>query len=82
MTECKCKECSHLRGIRRTGNFRTAYYCEHPNQKYITDWFLSHKIQKMPGFLDYGKEQLPLKRTPRWCPILMKEREALHGKDL
>lgn len=69
MSECKCKSCPHMKSFRKPGNRRSEYCCEHPNQRHILEWFKEKKIQKMVGFLAYGKGELPLKRTPKWCPI-------------
>ena len=68
MSECKCKSCPYLKVHRKPTNRRSEYHCGHPDQMYILKWFKKSNMQKMEGFLAYGKGELPLKRTPKWCP--------------
>ena len=52
-------------------NTRSSFSCEHPDQKYIRDYFSAHKIKKMPGFIAFGKpfsSEVPIKTSPAWCP--------------
>lgn len=73
MSKCNCYECDFCKDNRRAGNTRGAYYCKHPNQSYIIDFFKQHKINKMPGFIGFGQkyENYPSnKTTPKWCPKL------------
>lgn len=66
----KCQLCQHCKCLQKTGNIRKKYYCRHPNQKYIEDYFKEHNIQKMPGFLGFAKfNDFPVKNTPKWCPF-------------
>ena len=69
MSMCRCPTCQNLKCYRKVGNSRTEYYCGHPDQRYIRDYFNEHKIKKMPGFLGFGHGQLPLKRAVKWCPL-------------
>lgn len=74
VSSCQCPDCPFLQKYRKLGNVRTEYYCNHPNQSAIGDYFSLHKIQKMSGFLGFGKDSFPLKRTPKWCPITLENR--------
>lgn len=52
-------------------NTRASFSCEHPDHGYILDYFKKRRIQKMPGFLGYGKPfsgEVPIKTSPAWCP--------------
>lgn len=67
----KCDGCRYCEGIRRTGNTRTSFRCEHPNKDYITNYFNEKRIHKMHGFLGFGKtfsDKVPIKTSPAWCP--------------
>lgn len=67
----KCSECEYCRSLRPYGNRRSTFSCGHPDQNYINDYFKEHRLQKMPGFLDYGKawsDEVPIKTSPAWCP--------------
>ena len=67
----KCSECGECKGIRKMGNTRTGFRCEHPDQRYIYDYFREHGMLKMPGFLGYSKpfsDEVPVKTSPAWCP--------------
>ena len=68
MSICRCQTCPYLKGYRKPTNSRTEYYCGHPDQKYIFDYFAKNKLRKSPGFLAFGHGQLPMKRTVKWCP--------------
>ena len=76
MNNCECDRCEHCKGYRR--NTRKNFHCEHPNQRYIYDYFQEHKIQKMPGFIGYGYAFIGVpdnKTTPKWCPKKGEEHE-------
>ena len=67
----KCSECEYCDGYRRIGNTRTSFSCNHPEQRYIMDYFTQKGIRKMPGFLGFGaahSDTVPLKTSPAWCP--------------
>ncbi len=67
----RCADCEHCKGFRKASNTRSSFSCEHPDQKYILDYFKDHRIQKMPSFLGYGKlfsSEVPIKTSPAWCP--------------
>lgn len=67
----RCADCEHCKGFRKMGNTRSSFSCEHPDQKYILDYFKDHRIQKMPGFIGYEKPfsgEVPIKTSPAWCP--------------
>ena len=67
----RCADCGHCKGFRKMSNTRSSFSCEHPDQRYILDYFKDHKIHKMPGFLGYGKlfsSEVPIKTSPAWCP--------------
>ena len=67
-----CKNCEHCSnkggGINAT---RSSFYCEHPDQKYIREFYEKHKIYRAHGFIDFSKpyEKEPaIKTSPKWCP--------------
>ena len=67
----RCSECEYCRESRRVGNTRSGFTCEHRDSGYIHHYFVTHKIQKMEGFLGYGERyshEVPLKTSPAWCP--------------
>lgn len=67
----RCSECGYCRGTTRRGNTRYSYICMHPDEEYIKKYFKAHRINKMEGFLGYGKahsEEVPIKTSPAWCP--------------
>ncbi|NSJ50018.1 hypothetical protein G5B36_15100 [Enterocloster aldensis] len=69
MEKIRCSECEHCKEYRRLGNSRSKYSCGHRDQIYILDYFQDHKIQKMTGFLSFGKPgEVPVKTSPAWCP--------------
>ena len=72
----RCADCEHCKSFRKVGNTRASFSCEHPDQKHISDYFKEHRIQKMPGFIEYGKpysREVPIKTSPAWCPKKKKE---------
>ena len=76
MNKCECDKCEYCHGYSRVT--RKGYHCEHPNQRYIDDYFREHDIRKMSGFIGYGKalESVPgNKTTPKWCPKKLKGEE-------
>ena len=64
-----CTGCLYLKGYRKPYNKRAAYYCSHPNQRYIAEYYRKNKLKSMPGFLGFGELSLPRKRIPKWCPL-------------
>ena len=65
----RCSNCIHCEEHRRLGNSRSEYTCGHPDKRYILDYFREHHINKMPGFLNFGKPgEIPVKTSPAWCP--------------
>ena len=67
----RCSECEYCRESKWIGNTRSSFTCGHPDGDYIHKYFVTHKIQKMERFLDYGKRyshEVPLKTSPAWCP--------------
>lgn len=69
MNKCECDKCEYCSAIRR--DTRKGFYCEHPNQRYINDYFKEKDIQKMPGFVGFGEKFADVpknKTTPKWCP--------------
>lgn len=67
----RCAECEHCKDFRGIGNTRGSFYCEHPDQKYIIQYFKDHKILKMQGFIGFGnrnEDKPSIKTSPAWCP--------------
>lgn len=70
----KCRECEHCKRIGGTVQ-RGKFFCEHPNQSYILDYFSAKHMVKMPGFIGFGENfsHKPLiKTSPAWCPLKAK----------
>ena len=71
----KCRECKHCKGIqpRPLGLCeRGRFYCKHPNQKYIYDYFDAKRMVKQPGFIGFGEkfsDKPSIKTSPEWCPL-------------
>lgn len=70
MIDIRCKVCEYCYELKKTGNTKSAFYCNHPNQRYIEDYFKKKRMVKAPGFLNYGNvgETVPIKTSPKWCP--------------
>lgn len=67
----RCIDCEHCKDLRNIGNTRGSFHCEHPNKGYIDEYFENHNIQKMPGFIAFGKvfdDKPNIKTSPAWCP--------------
>lgn len=68
----KCYNCQYCQKINPHGrNKRAHYYCEHPNQEHILEYFRRKKINKAPGYLGTGRGPYnvnPVKTAPAWCP--------------
>ncbi len=67
----KCSGCQHCSKFRPSGNTRTSFTCNHPDQSYIKNYFHEKRMQKMPGFLGFGarySDAVPVKTAPAWCP--------------
>lgn len=69
----KCKECSYCEKRGTLFGVRRLFYCVHPDQKSIANYFRDHRMTKAIGFLCYGEKDdrdLPaIKTSPRWCPL-------------
>lgn len=67
----KCSECEHCKEFTQVGNTRSEFTCEHPDKEYIREYYRQHKINKLVGFIGFGKRwssKPPIKSSPRWCP--------------
>ncbi len=67
----RCAECEYCKAYQKYGNGRKEFFCEHPDQEYIKDYFKNHRISKMPGFLCFSKmwsNEVTKKASPAWCP--------------
>ncbi|MCI6044273.1 hypothetical protein MR857_13320 [bacterium] len=67
----RCSGCEHCREFRRDGNTRSSFLCKHPDYEYIENYFKEHRIEKMAGFIGFGKRwfHVPtIKTSPAWCP--------------
>lgn len=47
----KCSECEYCEGNRPRGNTRTSFSYNHPNQRYIHDYFMKTGYIKSRDFL-------------------------------
>ena len=68
-----CANCGCCSRFKRVGMRNAWFRCDHPDEKYISNYFREHKLIKMPRFLGYGKDKVPIKTSPRWCPLRRKE---------
>lgn len=73
----KCKDCKNLVMCPPQNNgTRCTFKCGHKNQKHIYDYFIEHRIHKLPAFLCYGGGLyggIPtIKTSPAWCPLKKK----------
>ena len=68
-----CVNCSYCNRFQKNGNRMAEFSCSHPDKKYITQYFQEHNLVKMPGFLGHGYDEVPIKTSPRWCPLRRKE---------
>lgn len=69
----RCSECEYCKEAPSgTHSSRGSFYCKHPNQKFIKNYYKENRISRMVGFIDYGKpygHAPKLKTAPRWCPL-------------
>ena len=82
MNNCECDNCEHCFGYRNST--RRGFSCNHPNQRYIIDYFHKHKIQKMPGFIGFGEKFATVpknKTTPKWCPKKSEGESEVSGNE-
>lgn len=70
----RCEDCPYKQELRSYGNRTKNVYCNHPNRKYIEEYFREHRISKYPTFLGYvnTKGVFPVKKSPKWCPLKIK----------
>lgn len=74
----RCKDCKYCKLSRSVTSTRYGFSCEHPDYSYIFDYFQKKRMHKMPGFLVFGKpysEEVPVKTSPKWCPLKKGESE-------
>lgn len=55
MIDIRCKVCEYCYELKKTGNTKSAFYCNHPNQRYIEDYFKKKRMVKAPGFFKLWK---------------------------
>lgn len=64
-----CANCEHCKVIKYKK--RLGFFCKHPEQLYIHEYFEKHRVSYAAGFLGYSKtdtRELLRKRIPKWCP--------------
>ena len=76
-----CKDCKYtlakFRGgerkfLGKTVPPKKVFYCKHPNQEYIENFLLNHRIYyKETGEICFsdGKGNIKIKTSPNWCPL-------------
>ena len=66
----KCSECKYCTAHTNYRNKRYKYMCEHPDKKYIVEYFAKHRIQKLVAFLGFSNDPVmpSIKTSPAWCP--------------
>lgn len=67
----ECSKCEYCWGVRKLGNTRSEFFCNHPNKEHIREYYKQHKITKMEGFIGFGERwshEVPIKSSPKWCP--------------
>lgn len=70
MKKCECNECQWIKA--KYHDSRISFYCKHPNNKYIQDFYEEHKLKSFPGFIGFSEAYVTKpkrKTTPKWCPI-------------
>ena len=79
MKNCDCDTCKYCQGFMHST--RRGFQCYHPDQKHIFQYFESHKIQKMVGFIGFGENYSDVpknKTTLKWCPMIIEpDKEAV-----
>lgn len=78
-----CKDCEYKRFYdgQITLARRARVLCKHPDQDYIEKYCKENRIGKMPGFICYtiiDTLELPIKSSPRWCPLKRKDKEEIN----
>lgn len=70
----RCSQCSFLFPVE--GKQSVHYWCLHPSRSRMQANLDKMKSNRMAGFISHGKpdEPIPLKTSPRWCPL--KDTEA------
>lgn len=69
--QIRCTECEHCKNYGKRENTRGSFYCEHPDQEYIYEYWNTHRIHKMQGFVGFGEkfaDKPNIKTSPAWCP--------------
>ncbi len=72
LRKCPCADCEYMRDARKHAQNRGEYFCAHPDQGSIAEYFEAHKILQQPGFIGFGKycSNAPNRLTrPKWCPL-------------
>lgn len=71
-TVIRCSKCEHCKEVSGSEYAtRNNFYCKHPNQDYIREYYKKNRIYRAHGFIDFGRafEHVPkLKTSPKWCP--------------
>lgn len=69
----RCKECKYVKALQTRGmNKRYECFCDHPDQKYIVDYFTENRIKKSIGFISFSEPYITepkIKTYPKWCPL-------------
>lgn len=69
MKKCECDTCNYCSYTLHS--VRKGFFCNHPEQDYILNYFREKSIQKMPAFIGFGERFSDVpgnKTTPKWCP--------------
>lgn len=78
-----CKECKYVKALQtRRENKRYQCFCDHPDKKYIANYFKENCIQKMVGFISFSEPFITkptIKTSPQWCPL--KKELLMKGSD-
>lgn len=67
----RCAECEFCICFSSMYCTRGKYNCKHPDYEHIAEYFKTHGLKKMPGFIGFGRSDryIPdIKTSPAWCP--------------
>lgn len=69
-----CKDCEHCKCRAPSAyGYKSAFYCNHPDQQYIEDFYKKNRVRNEFRFISMGICSVPdIKSSPRWCPLKKK----------
>lgn len=71
-----CKNCDYCKSGTNTVMVGTVkrkmFFCRHPNQRAIVNFFMSHALKGQVGYVGRGNlyaDKPEVDGAPKWCPI-------------